>query len=62
MVPGLVGFVNRGWFSYGQTIMAEVSPAPKMYLFMSLYNTVGVSIIPSSSDTPRRARRGVTLM
>ena len=38
-----LGLLTGGWFSYGQTIMAEVSPAPKMYLFMSLYNTVGVS-------------------
>ena len=36
-----IGFLASGWFSYGQTMMAEVSPAPKMYIFFSLYNTLG---------------------
>lgn len=37
----IVGVFTSGWFSYGQTMMAEVSPAPKMYIFFALYNTIG---------------------
>lgn len=36
-----IGVLTSGWFSYGQTLMAEVSPAPKMYIFFALYNTLG---------------------
>lgn len=36
-----IGVLTSGWFSYGQTMMAEVSPAPKMYIFFALYNTLG---------------------
>lgn len=36
-----IGILTSGWFSYGQTLMAEVSPAPKMYVFFALYNTLG---------------------
>ncbi|KAK4496462.1 hypothetical protein PRZ48_012442 [Zasmidium cellare] len=35
------GFFTGGAFSYANTVMAEVSPAPKMYIFFCLFNTVG---------------------
>jgi MFS-type transporter involved in bile tolerance (Atg22 family) len=35
------GFMAAGFQSYAATVMAEVSPAPKMYIFFALFNTIG---------------------
>lgn len=38
-------FMTAAWGAYNITMITEVAPAPKMFLFMSLFNTVGVSPI-----------------
>lgn len=35
------GGASAAWQAYSTTLMAEVSPAPKMYIFFALFNTVG---------------------
>ena len=37
------GFVSAGGQSYAATVMAEVAPAPKMYIFFALFNTIGTA-------------------
>lgn len=36
-----LGVFTAGMYSYSQVLMAEVAPAPKMYIFFALYNTLG---------------------
>ncbi|KAF2479339.1 autophagy-related protein 22-like protein [Neohortaea acidophila] len=36
-----IGGASAAWQAYSTTLMAEVSPAPKMYIFFALFNTVG---------------------
>lgn len=44
--------LNAAWGSYNITMITEVVPAPKVYLFMSLFNTVGVSSAPRAPFKP----------
>lgn len=40
---GFIGVMTAGWNTYSNTMISEVVPAPKMYLFFSLFFIVGVS-------------------
>jgi len=39
-------FTQAAWGSYNITMISEVVPAPKVFMFFALFNTVGVYTFP----------------